>query len=220
DCPYPCTCPVIGQEICRECEECPRQAGEPCSQDRPCDLQRGLICRYKHGDSEGVCRESTGLPCIVRNKTYEHGETFTLDCRTQCACQRGHECKATHRLSSGVYLRFGPCRSRKRFRPKYCGLCPVPGIECEPTLSTTVKVDFVCDGPQPNEITSELLPEYLEPGEDLWADTFPWKTDKVSRLITISVQWVLKCRCELETNEPTSSTGEVILHRVHRTAAP
>ncbi|XP_015833038.1 CCN family member 1 isoform X2 [Tribolium castaneum] len=329
DCPYPCTCPVMGQEVCRECEECPRQLGEPCSEDRPCDRQRGLVCRYKHGDSEGVCRESTGVPCIVHNKTYEHGETFSLDCRTQCACQngtygcsslcpqehisprgncqhprlvdvpeqccrewmcdsqteqppacqpafsrwsscssdcgaglssrrsnlnarclpdteiricqtrrcqeaaptvhhknqhhlrRGHECKATHRLSSGVFLRFGPCRSRKRFRPKYCGLCPIPGMQCAPSLSTTVKVEFVCDGPQPDETTSDLLPEYLEPGEDFWEDASPWKGDnKISRLITVSVQWVLKCRCEPEDHEPTSSTGEVILHRVHRTAAP
>ncbi|CAH1367662.1 unnamed protein product [Tenebrio molitor] len=328
-CPYPCTCPIIGQEVCRECEECPRQVGEPCSGDRPCDKHKGLVCRYMHGDSEGVCRESTGVPCIVRNKTYEHAETFNLDCRTQCTCQngtygcsslcpqehispqgncqhprlvdvpkqccrewmcdsqtveqppscqptfskwspcsnecgvglssrqsnlnvrcqpeietricqtrrclestlsvhrkkqhhlrRGHECKATHRLSSGIYLRFGPCRSRKRFRPKYCGQCPIPGVRCNPSLSTTVKVEFNCDGSQPYENASELLPEYVEPGEDLWADAFPWKTDKVSRLITVSVQWVLKCSCEPETNEPTSSTGEVILHRVHRTAAP
>ena len=56
DCPYPCTCPAVGQEVCKGCEECPRQLGEPCAQDRPCDMQRGLVCRYKHGDAEGVCR--------------------------------------------------------------------------------------------------------------------------------------------------------------------
>jgi hypothetical protein len=42
--------------VCRECEECPRQVGEPCSGDRPCDKHKGLVCRYMHGDSEGVCR--------------------------------------------------------------------------------------------------------------------------------------------------------------------
>ncbi|XP_049818338.1 CCN family member 4 [Aethina tumida] len=330
-CPYPCTCPVVGQ-ACEQCEECPRQAGEPCSEDRPCDQQRGLVCRYRHGDSEGVCRESTGVPCVVYNKTYEHGETFTLDCRTQCACQngtygcsslcpqehisprgncqhprlvevpgqccrewmcdsqtaeqppscqpsfsrwsacsstcgsglssrrsnlnarcqpatetricqtrrcqdtqlppandhhnrqhhlrRGHECKATHRLSSAVYLRFGPCRSRKRFRPKYCGVCPVPGMVCQPSLSTTVKVDFICEGSQSSENASDLLPEYMEPEEDLWADESPPKPDALSKVLTVLVQWVLKCRCEPQTPDATSSTGEVILHRVHRTAAP
>lgn len=135
--------------------------------------------------------------------------------------QRGHECKATHRLSAGIFFRFGPCRSRKRFRPKYCGQCPIPDIQCEPTLSTTVKVEFLCDGPQPNEVSSELLPEYLEPGEDMWIDTStPALPIDRETIMVVSVQWVLKCRCETVTNEPTSSTGEVILHRVHRTAAP
>nr|XP_023025807.1 uncharacterized protein LOC111513821 [Leptinotarsa decemlineata] len=272
-----------------------------------------------------------GVPCIVFNNTYVHGETFSLDCRTQCACQngtygcsslcpqehisprgscqhprlveipgqccrewmcdsqtaehppscqpafsrwstcsrecgsglstrrsnlnprchpdtetricqirrcleplqldhhekyhhlrRGHECKATHRLSSAVFLRFGPCRSRKRFRPKYCGVCPVPGISCKPTLSTTVKVEFFCEGSEPNENVSDLLPEYLEPGADLWADNFLPDQDvsEDSRLMTVLVQWVLKCQCTPEESAATSSTGEVILHRVHRTATP
>lgn len=53
-CPYPCTCPSNG--VCSECEECPRQLGEPCSVDIPCDIQKGYVCKYKHGDSEGICR--------------------------------------------------------------------------------------------------------------------------------------------------------------------
>ncbi|XP_022920286.1 CCN family member 4 [Onthophagus taurus] len=328
-CAFPCTCPSP-QEICDECLECPRQLGEPCSEDRPCDMQKGLTCKYLHGDTEGTCRESGGVPCIVYNRTYEHGETFSLDCRTQCACQngtygcsslcpqehispkgscrhprlvdvpgqccrewmcdgqaeqppscqpafskwspcnndcggglsvrrsnvnakcepetvtricqirrcddelspiiyrntqhhlrRGHECKATHRLSSAVNFRFGPCKSRKRFRPKFCGLCPVPGIICEPILSTTVKVEFLCEGTQKSENVNELLPEYLEPGEDVWLDETPQKWwDSDYRLLTVSVQWVLKCRCGPIPADPTSSSGEVILHRVHRTAAP
>lgn len=53
-CPYPCTCPT--SSYCTECEECPRQSGEPCSEEKPCDLQRSLVCKYKHGDGEGICR--------------------------------------------------------------------------------------------------------------------------------------------------------------------
>lgn len=53
-CSYPCTCP--SPEVCSECEECPRQLGEPCSPDRACDSQKGYICKYKHEDAEGICR--------------------------------------------------------------------------------------------------------------------------------------------------------------------
>ncbi|CAG9771022.1 unnamed protein product [Ceutorhynchus assimilis] len=328
-CPNPCSCPPSAGE-CTDCGPCPRQLGEPCTEDSPCDLQRGLICRFRHGDTDGICRESSGVPCIVYNRTYEHGETFNLDCRTQCACQngtygcsslcpqehisprecqhprlvdvtgqccrewmcdsrtaeqppscqpsfsrwspcssecgsglssrksnlnakcvpdtetricqtrrcqdrdyvalhrkhhhlrKGHECKATHRLSEPVFLRFGPCRSRKRFRPKYCGLCPIAGMSCQPTLSTTVNVDFICEGPGTSENPSDLLPEYLEPGSDFWADEFPPKYDSDdSRLITVLVQWVLKCRCTSEVQVTTIQShyedGEPILHRVHRT---
>lgn len=363
-CPFPCTCPFPTQAVCDDCLECPKQLGEPCNRTSPCDRHRGLVCRYLHdGDTDGICREDNGIPCVVYNRTYHHGETFTVDCRTQCVCQngtygcsslcpqehlspkgtcmhprlvdipgqccrewmcdgvaveqppmcqpsfsrwspcsrdcgtglssrgsnlnarcepatemrvcqtrrcydipptiyhankhhlrRGHECKATHRLSAPVYFRFGPCRSRKRFRPKYCGRCTLPGMHCEPLLSTTVKVDFLCETPSDlleSDDAAMLLPEYLEPGEDLWQDEKPlaqWGQVAVT-LRTLSVQWLLKCTCKAqqltssnitdttagtgrstrkhkkrrkmmdETPEvATSSSGEVILHRVHRTA--
>ncbi|KAF5290656.1 hypothetical protein FQR65_LT01946 [Abscondita terminalis] len=328
NCTYPCDC-LGNQRDCEECLECPRQVGEPCSQHKLCDSRRGIFCRYRHGDSEGICQESGGVPCLVYNKTYEHGETFSLDCRTQCTCQngtygcsslcpqerispkgtckhprlvdvpgqccrewmcdsqteeppscqpifskwstcssdcgaglssrrsnlnvkcepatetricqtrrcndftpevfqrnqhhvrRGHECKATHRISSPVTLRFGPCRSRKRYRPKYCGLCSIPEVSCEPLLSTTVRIEFLCQSsPSSTENSSELLPEYLEPGEDLWIKEMSSKRDFRTKILTVSVQWILKCRCQRVRAVPTSSTGEIILHRVHRTAAP
>jgi hypothetical protein len=55
-----------------------------------------------------------------------------------------------------------------------------------------------------------------------------------SRTVFVSVQWILKCHCAqscgeevtlpdqdwLATARPTNGEGEVLLHRVHRTAAP
>ncbi|KAK9881436.1 hypothetical protein WA026_016323 [Henosepilachna vigintioctopunctata] len=328
-CPYPCTCPITGKQ-CKDCEECPRQLGEPCSDEQRCDIQRSLVCKYLHGDSEGICRESGGVPCVVHNTTYDHGETFDMDCRTKCVCQngtyacsslcpqehisprgscqhprlvevpgqccrewmcdsqtaeqptpcrptftpwtecsstcgtglssrssninphcntqvetrlcqirrcqdppmilkqkrqhhlrRGHECKATHRLSSAVYLTFGPCRSKKKFRPKFCGSCPTPEVICRPSLSTTVKVEFACEGIPHSEDVSDTFPEYLEVGEDLWTEEGEaWSSEADLNKMTVSFQWVLKCSCETETLSPTLTTGEIILHRVHRTAAP
>lgn len=69
-----------------------------------------------------------------------------------------------------------------------------------------------------------------------WEDAMPdardpiasnaWQDDGLP--LTVSVQWILKCRCSESSftggitaqAPPTAASGEVILHRVHRTAAP
>ncbi|PSN47995.1 hypothetical protein C0J52_10000 [Blattella germanica] len=182
--------------------------------------------------------------------------------------QKGHECKATQRVTGPVRLRFGPCRSRKRYRPKFCGSCP--RLCCKPQLSTTIKVEFHCDIGEAVENERDLLLDLTEPGIDLWtpdpppeedqeneedhryyyyhhqshhqgARWPPWRregiefqelreTKRMFRTVFLSVQWILKCHCAdscvgdvqdmLATARPTNGDGEVILHRVHRTAAP
>ena len=181
--------------------------------------------------------------------------------------QKGHECKATQRVTGPVRLRFGPCKSRKRYRPKFCGSCPRQC--CKPQLSTTIKVEFHCDTSTNSEDERDLLLDLTEPGTDLWVPDPdheqeneedhryyyyhhlhnhqkwpPWRTDfqeykqdspqRMFRTIFLSVQWILKCHCAgtcvdnvlpseedvLATARPTNVNGEVILHRVHRTAAP
>lgn len=80
------------------------------------------------------------------------------------------------------------------------------------------------------ENSSELLLEYIEPGADFWADEFPPKYDSDdSRLLTVLVQWILKCRCTTRTPKTVPQTvqqthadangvdDDIVLHRVHRT---
>lgn len=117
-------------------------------------------------------------------------------------------------------LQFGPCRTRKLFRPKYCGLCTVSDIKCEPVLSTTVNLEFVCKGPQDAEHIPDLLQEYIEAGSDMWELKKSIRWDSYSKLLTIPVQWILKCSCDSVPSTSTTSSGEIILHRVHRTSAP
>ncbi|XP_021941997.1 WNT1-inducible-signaling pathway protein 1-like, partial [Zootermopsis nevadensis] len=97
-CSYPCECPSrqpacpegvsVVRDGCGCCAICARQQGEPCDGTTLCDEKRGLVCQYPHHAAvKGVCQAIKGLPCRVYNKTYDNGETFLLDCRTQCACQ-------------------------------------------------------------------------------------------------------------------------------------
>lgn len=178
--------------------------------------------------------------------------------------QKGHECKATQRVTFPVRLRFGPCRSRKTYRPKFCGSCP--RVCCKPQLSTTIEVEFHCDRGGAVEDNTDVLLDLTEPGTDLWWPEEkneephryffygheptrwpPWRRGGMEfreykddeggrsfRTVFFGVQWILKCHCAqscgeevtlaeqdwLATARPTNGEGEVLLHRVHRTAAP
>ncbi|XP_067004110.2 CCN family member 2 [Anabrus simplex] len=354
-CTYPCECPSraptcppdvsVVRDGCGCCPICAHQQGEQCDGTSLCDEKRGLVCQYPHrGATKGVCQAIKGLPCTVYNRTYDNGETFLLDCRTQCACQngtyacaslcpqeyispqgscrhprlvdvpgqccrewmcdsataqrpldcrqdltqwspcssscglgfshrvsnvnplcrlqnetrlchtrpceddtmlpvaslqharhhhvrRGHECKATQRVSGPVRLRVGPCRSRKRFRPKFCGMCAGNGQCCEPQLSTTIRVEFWC-----RRSTAEAVLALSQPGSSFWVAESQHEAESSHHhwhTVIFNVQWVLKCHCASTcstddggggggavTAPATNSDGEVILHRVHRTAAP
>ncbi|KAL5236060.1 hypothetical protein ACI65C_003470 [Semiaphis heraclei] len=99
-CAYPCQCanrdPVCEPGVphtrdgCGCCPVCARQDGDPCDGIAVCDQRKGLVCQYDdYYSPAGICRVVKGLPCTVYNKTYDNGETFRLDCRTQCTCQNG-----------------------------------------------------------------------------------------------------------------------------------
>lgn len=68
------------------------------------------------------------------------------------------------------------------------------------------------------ENISQLLPEYLEPGIDLWAEESFKESDisEDSKIMPVLVQWILKCSCLPDTPETTLSTKDVAVYRVHK----
>lgn len=70
------------------------------------------------------------------------------------------------------------------------------------------------------ENVNDLLQEYIEAGSNLWEIKKSVVWDSYSRLLTVPVQWILKCRCKSVSSSNISSSGEIILHRVHRTSVP
>ncbi|XP_042874019.1 uncharacterized protein LOC122254412 [Penaeus japonicus] len=96
-CVYPCECgsvpdcppgvPVI-MDGCGCCWQCAREAGEPCNGATLCDKSRNLTCVYNStAEPTGTCLVVKPAKCTVNNVTYEDGDTFNLDCRTQCTCK-------------------------------------------------------------------------------------------------------------------------------------
>ncbi|KAK8732450.1 hypothetical protein OTU49_007102 [Cherax quadricarinatus] len=98
-CVYPCGCegvPECGVGVrvvmdgCGCCWQCARQLGEPCDGATLCDVAAGLTCSYAStADPTGTCQKVRPAKCRVNNTTYDHGQSFALDCRTQCTCQNG-----------------------------------------------------------------------------------------------------------------------------------
>lgn len=163
-----------------------------------------------------------------------------------------HDCEklppsTTLRQHHPVYFQLGTCQSIKNFRPKYCRNCQ-DGLCCKPLYTATSHIDFICQNTSNNfdsehfEPDIDIVYENLQLGSDLWTSEDltqhllvlnDVKTNYNStRLISVNVQWVLKCVCDIcdnfrdrdsNRNNPdvvTRSTKSELLHRVHRTAPP
>ncbi|XP_022240344.1 connective tissue growth factor-like [Limulus polyphemus] len=99
-CAYPCQCernlalcpegvPVV-MDGCGCCSICARQQGELCGIIQLCDTTRQLQCVYSSPSVDyGICRAKKGMSCYVAGNRYRDGDSFKLDCKTQCTCQNG-----------------------------------------------------------------------------------------------------------------------------------
>ncbi|XP_054275941.1 CCN family member 5 [Macrosteles quadrilineatus] len=138
-CSYPCVCPPglprcdpgvpVVRDGCGCCPMCARQVGQPCDGTALCDESRGLVCQYANSKTTvGICKAIKGKPCTIYNQTYDNGETFMLDCRTQCACKNGTYACASLCPQENISPR-GSCRHPR--------LVEVPGQCCR---------EWMCDG--------------------------------------------------------------------------
>ncbi|XP_039287133.1 CCN family member 1 isoform X2 [Nilaparvata lugens] len=166
-CRYPCQCPEracleISRDVCGCCpmtaceddevdqEDGPvSQLGQPCSFTRPCDPTKRLVCRFATQlDSSGYCTEPKGLPCTVYNTSYSHGETFLLDCRTQCTCQDGRYACASLCPQESISPQGSCLHPRLVDIPGHCcrqWVCDrQPVAECRPQTSAWTRCSSEC----------------------------------------------------------------------------
>ncbi|KAF6202396.1 hypothetical protein GE061_004795 [Apolygus lucorum] len=114
------------------------------------------------------------------NRSSDIHHHSTRHCKDLKLPTKGHECKATRKVSRRVRLRFASCLSIKRYRPKWCGDCT--DSTCLPELSSTLKVPMLCRQP-------EDTMEDVTQGGDLWAPVDRQLTPAYYHPINVQVKY-------------------------------
>ncbi|XP_077301924.1 cellular communication network factor protein Ccn [Arctopsyche grandis] len=120
----------------RGCEDCERPLGAPCGHDMGARCRRGLTCRYhRRDDPVGVCKVPVAKGCLIDTRFYQHGEQFSLDCRTQCICQNGTYVCASRCPNENISPKGSCTHPRLIDLPGHCcrqWLCDAPMVTDPP----------------------------------------------------------------------------------------
>ncbi|XP_059615768.1 CCN family member 2 [Phlebotomus argentipes] len=170
-----------------------------------CSEECGVGVSTRHVETPIGCRDLTSVrlcenrQCVKEDKVEEDDEEvhsakkFPLNLYKH---RKGHGCRKMQKMGPSR-IRLGPCVSRRLYRPKICGLCQNSNMNCVPSLSTTIQVEFLCP------LNSGDPINFIETGYDLWDNSWLDPIDQEllhSRNIQmenkfIGVQWILKCSC-------------------------
>ncbi|XP_055686986.1 CCN family member 2 isoform X2 [Lutzomyia longipalpis] len=166
-----------------------------------CSEECGVGISTRHVETTMGCQDLNDIrlcenrKCVKNNEEELHSmKTFPLN---PYKVRKGHGgCRKMQKMGPSR-IRLGPCVSRRLYRPKICGLCQNSKMNCVPSLSTTIQVEFLCPLNSGDPIS------FIEAGYDLWDNSWLDPIDQEllhSRNIQmenkfIAVQWILKCSC-------------------------
>ncbi|GAB0096221.1 uncharacterized protein DMENIID0001_117030 [Sergentomyia squamirostris] len=167
-----------------------------------CSEECGVGVSRRHVETTVGCHNLSNVrlcqdrKCVKKNVD-EEDETLSKSYPLNLyKYRKGHGCRKMQKMGPSR-IRLGPCVSRRLYRPKICGLCQNTNMNCVPSLSTTIQVEFLCP------LNSGDPVRFTETGYDLWDNSWLDPIDQEllhSRNIQmenkfISVQWILKCSC-------------------------
>ncbi|XP_005994608.1 CCN family member 3 [Latimeria chalumnae] len=155
-CPSQCKCPehppacTPGAQLvldgCACCRVCARQQGESCSEENPCDENKGLFCDYAADPryTMGVCIAYEGDSCVFDGVIYTNGETFQPSCKYICTCTDG-QVGCVPRCNVDVLLPGPDCAFPRKVK--------VPGECCE---------RWVCDPKEASALGGVAMAAYRQ----------------------------------------------------------